>query len=214
MSKNLELETFPTDEVWVPARHEECVSHYQVSNKGRVRNLNSPTMRVLKPRVASGSNAAIVVLTYRYMGHLMSSKRSLRKLVIDAFGLNPEKLPLIDHIDGNPLNCAIDNLRFRDYPRTSVKHSPSEKRAMLAMAQRMEAQASWDKLTYAQQQEELRMLKAQLKTSFIEDGVYLKLSNESRDTVTFNERMKETIKDLQQPPTADAAPPLPTQDGS
>ena len=194
MSKNLELETFPTDEVWVPARHEECVSHYQVSNKGRVRNLNSPTMRVLKPRVASGSNAAIVVLTYRYMGHLMSSKRSLRKLVIDAFGLNPEKLPLIDHIDGNLLNCAIDNLRFRDYPRTSAKHTPSEKRAMLAMAQRMEAQASWDKLTYAQQQEELRMLKRMAKGRpwGIEDGVYLKLPDGSKDTETYNSRIQPT----------------------
>lgn len=194
MSKNLELETFPTDEVWVPARHEECVSHYQVSNKGRVRNLNSPTMRVLKPRVASGSNAAIVVLTYRYMGHLMSSKRSLRKLVIDAFGLNPEKLPLIDHIDGNLLNCAIDNLRFRDYQRTSVKHSPSEKRTMLAMAQRMEAQASWDKLTYAQQQEELRMLErmAKGKPWGVEDGVYLKLPDGSKDTETYNNRIQPT----------------------
>lgn len=194
MSKNLDLETFPTDEVWRPARHEECVAHYQVSNKGRVRNLNSPSLRILKPRIISGSNAAIVVLTYRYMGQIMTTKRSLRKLVIDAFGLNPEKLPLIDHIDGNPLNCAIDNLRFRDYPRTSVKHSPSEKRAMLAMAQRMEAQASWDKLTYAQQQEELRMLErmAKGKPWGVEDGVYLKLPDGSKDTETYNSRIQPT----------------------
>ena len=194
MSKNLDLETFPTDEVWVPARHEECVSHYQVSNRGRVRNLNSPSLRILKPRMISGSNAAIVVLTYRYMGQIMTTKRSLRKLVIDAFGLNPEKLPLIDHIDGNPLNCAIDNLRFRDYPRTSAKHSPSEKRAMLAMAQRMEAQASWDKLTYAQQQEELRMLAEMFKGKpwGIEDGVYLKLPDGSKDTETYNNRIQPT----------------------
>lgn len=194
MSKNLDLETFPTDEVWVPARHEECVSHYQVSNRGRVRNLNSPSLRILKPRMISGSNAAIVVLTYRYMGQIMTTKRSLRKLVIDAFGLNPEKLPLIDHIDGNPLNCAIDNLRFRDYPRTSAKHSPSEKRAMLAMAQRMEAQASWDKLTYVQQQEELRMLAEMFKGKpwGIEDGVYLKLPDGSKDTETYNSRIQPT----------------------
>ncbi len=197
MSKNLDLETFPTDEVWRPARHEECVSHYQVSNKGRVRNLNSPSLRILKPRMISGSNAAIVVLTYRYMGQIMTTKRSLRKLVIDAFGLNPEKLPLIDHIDGNPLNCAVDNLRFRDYPRTSAKHSPSEKRAMLATAQRMEAQASWDKLTYAQQQEELRMIErmAKGKPWGVEDGVYLKLPDGSKDTKTYNSYIQPPATD-------------------
>ena len=203
MSKNLDLETFPADEVWRPARHEECVAHYQVSNKGRVRNLNSPSLRILKPRMISGSNAAIVVLTYRYMGQIMTTKRSLRKLVIDAFGLNPEKLPLIDHIDGNPLNCAVDNLRFRNYPRTSIKHSPSEKRAMQEMSNRMTAQQSWDKLTYAQQQEELRMLAAHFKGKpwGIEEGVFLKLPDNSRDTVTFNERIKAE-PDLQQPPAA------------
>ena len=197
MSKNLDLETFPADEVWRPARHEECVAHYQVSNKGRVRNLNSPSLRILKPRIISGSNAAIVVLTYRYMGQIMTTKRSLRKLVIDAFGLNPEKLPLIDHIDGNLLNCAVDNLRFRNYTRTVVTQSPSEKRAMREMISRMDAQASWDKLTYAQQQEELRMLErmANGKPWSVEEGVYLKLPDGSHDTLTYDERRKNEASD-------------------
>ena len=190
MSENVELEISPLPafdpEVWVKVDG----IPYMVSIHGRVRSMSS-TPRILRPKYGA-TGSCVVRLLIPGSG---ISLRSVPKLVADTFLPNPNNLPRLRFKDGNKDNCRADNLEWVDYKRATQKKKPRKKSEKTLMKEALAvatAQASWDKLTYAQQQEELRIWKAQLKTSFIEDGVYLKLPDGSKDTETYNNRIQPT----------------------
>jgi len=190
MSENVELEISPLPafdpEVWVKVDG----IPYMVSIHGRVRSMSS-TPRILRPKYGA-TGSCVVRLLIPGSG---ISLRSVPKLVADTFLPNPNNLPRLRFKDGNKDNCRADNLEWVDYKRATQKKKPRKKSEKTRMKEALAvatAQASWDKLTYAQQQEELRIWKAQLKTSFIEDGVYLKLPDGSKDTETYNNRIQPT----------------------
>lgn len=192
MSENLELEISPLPafdpEVWVKV---EGIP-YEVSTHGRVRSMSS-TPRILRPKYGA-TGSCVVRLLVPGSG---ISLRSVPKLVADTFLPNPNNLPRLRFNDGNKDNCRADNLEWVDYKRATQKKKPrkkSEKTLMKEAQAIAAAQASWDKLTYAQQQEELRMLAEMFKGKpwGIEDGVYLKLPDGSKDTETYNNRIQPT----------------------
>lgn len=82
---------------------------YQVSNLGRVKSLGNNKTRkekVLKPETINGYLR--VCLSKEKKGkHIL-----VHRLVADAFIPNIDNKPYIDHIDGNPKNNNIDNLRW------------------------------------------------------------------------------------------------------
>ncbi len=192
MSENLELEISPLPafdpEVWVKV---EGIP-YEVSTHGRVRSMSS-TPRILRPKYGA-TGSCVVRLCVKGYG---ISLRSVPKLIADTFVPNPNNLPRLRFKDGNKDNCRADNLEWVDYKRATQKKKPrkkSEKTLMKEAQAIAAAQASWDKLTYAQQQEELRMLErmANGKPWGVEDGVYLKLPDGSKDTETYNSRIQPT----------------------
>lgn len=192
MSENLELEISPLPafdpEVWVKV---EGIP-YEVSTHGRVRSMSS-TPRILRPKYGA-TGSCVVRLCVKGYG---ISLRSVPKLIADTFVPNPNNLPRLRFKDGNKDNCRADNLEWVDYKRATQKKKPrkkSEKTLMKEAQAIAAAQASWDKLTYAQQQEELRMLErmAKGKPWGVEDGVYLKLPDGSKDTETYNSRIQPT----------------------
>jgi hypothetical protein len=192
MSENLELEISPLPafdpEVWVKV---EGIP-YEASTHGRVRSMSS-TPRILRPKYGA-TGSCVVRLCVKGYG---ISLRSVPKLIADTFVPNPNNLPRLRFKDGNKDNCRADNLEWVDYKRATQKKKPrkkSEKTLMKEAQAIAAAQASWDKLTYAQQQEELRMLErmAKGKPWGIEDGVYLKLPDGSKDTETYNSRIQPT----------------------
>jgi hypothetical protein len=76
---------------------------YQVSNLGRVMSTKGRTPRILKGWVDSHG--------YRLID-LDGQKLLLARLVAMAFLPNPEDLPEVDHIDRNPLNNNVENIRW------------------------------------------------------------------------------------------------------
>lgn len=99
-------------ELWKPVvRYED---RYEVSSTGRVRSLLGGG-RVLKPRIAGGG----------YPQYSMSRPGKLRtylvhNLVLEAFvGPRPSPKHVCRHLDGDPANNALTNLRWGTYEENS-----------------------------------------------------------------------------------------------
>ena len=85
----------------------EYADGYMISNLGRVKNKKSSRIMAL-------------VTNERYVrvGLFVDGKKmllSIHRLLGDHFLPNPNKLPLIDHIDRNTQNNDLCNLRWVDY---------------------------------------------------------------------------------------------------
>jgi hypothetical protein len=76
---------------------------YQVSNRGRVMSFKTG-----HPRILTGSVNSTGYRQFKINGKVMSVAR----LVAMAFLPNPEGLAEVDHVDRNPLNNHVDNLRW------------------------------------------------------------------------------------------------------
>ena len=86
------------NEQWVRIKGHEC---YEVSNLGHIRNR------------LSGQNLKGYPNYKGYLRVMLDGKqKTIHRLVAEAFIPNPNNLDTIDHIDGNKLNNAADNLQW------------------------------------------------------------------------------------------------------
>jgi hypothetical protein len=107
-------------EEWKPIKN--C-SYYLISNRWRVKSLdktisfnNHGTMcsyvkkgRVLKPSLLK---QGYLVVSIFYDGSPDKKLCKIHRLVAEAFIPNPENKPQVDHIDTNPSNNVVTNLRW------------------------------------------------------------------------------------------------------
>lgn len=90
------------EEIW---KQIENYENYSVSTFGQVRN--DTTGKILKGSINGGGR-----LHFGLCKNGITYKRNLHRLVAIAFIENPEGKPEVDHIDNNPLNNKIENLRW------------------------------------------------------------------------------------------------------
>ena len=78
--------------------------NYQISNFGNCKNVS--TGRILKPGIRSG------YLFVNLFNDGDIGKKSIHKMVANAFILNPENKRCVNHIDHNRTNNNVSNLRY------------------------------------------------------------------------------------------------------
>jgi NUMOD4 motif-containing protein/HNH endonuclease len=96
---------------WAPGRE----GRYQVSSFGRVRSfLFSQSGRIMRLDIASNG--------YVRVHFQFKQTWLLHRLVATVFLPNPQSLPVVNHIDGNPRNNTLSNLEWVTYS-DNMRHS-------------------------------------------------------------------------------------------
>lgn len=96
----------------------EYEGKYQISNLGNVKALDykrTKKEKILKPRI--NSTGYMVVNLYK---NAKFKTFKIHRLIAQAFIINPENKPCINHIDGNKLNNSIDNLEWCTYRENTI----------------------------------------------------------------------------------------------
>lgn len=97
---------------------------YQVSTLGRVRSVDRTIKRkdgkvyrfngkIINPSLRDSRNGKY--LTVNLCNNGKNTTFDLHRLVADAFIPNPENKPTVDHIDTDPTNNRVENLRWFTY---------------------------------------------------------------------------------------------------
>ena len=112
-------------EVWKDIQGYEGL--YQISNTGKVKRNN----KILKFSIAKGYEHICLYKNNKYKPF------SVHRLVAEAFIPNPENKPQIDHIDGNPLNNKVDNLRWATAKENIANPITMKRKSVAAMGNHM-----------------------------------------------------------------------------
>ena len=112
--------------IWKDIPH----SNYEISNTGIVRN--KKTMTVLKHQVKE----KYPTVSIRYNDGTVNSKCAIHILLAKAFIDNPYDYPFVDHIDSNPSNYSLDNLRWVSSNQENINNEESRKKISSIVAEK------------------------------------------------------------------------------
>src|SRR6187401_2825832 len=83
---------------------------YKINSKGEVYKRVNPEMST------TGYKTVRIHLNGK------STHKSIHRLLMSAFVPNPENKPFVNHIDGDKLNCSLDNLEWCT-PSENTQHA-------------------------------------------------------------------------------------------
>lgn len=114
----------PVQEIWFDPPTNLKLSKYQVSRDGKI--CNKMTRKVLKPYCK-----AIYPRVGLTTDDDMHKNYQIHRILALTFITNPENKPTVDHINRNPQDYGIDNLRWATYSeqnanKASFKHKESK----------------------------------------------------------------------------------------
>ena len=104
-----------TEEKWLPI--EEWGGRYEVSDQGNVRDAETRRVRVLSS--SSDRYVQFAVYMESEKGRVCKNN-AVHRLVAKAFIPNPERKPVVNHIDGCKNNNAVSNLEWATYSENGL----------------------------------------------------------------------------------------------
>ncbi len=103
------------EEIWKPVTGFE--KFYKISNKGRIKSLRRKVntwngQRTLEERILAAATSPLGYKRICLRDGVNKRRVFLHRLVAYEFIPNTDNKPQIDHIDGNPSNNSVENLRW------------------------------------------------------------------------------------------------------
>ena len=114
------------NEIWKPIVGYE--DYYEISNLGNVRSKGKCYIDKLgrvqnrKPKQLKTRVGKVGYLCVDLNANGISIQKHIHRLIAEAFILNPENKPTVNHKDGNKLNNDISNLEWNTYSENN-KHA-------------------------------------------------------------------------------------------
>lgn len=129
----MEEEVLFMEEIWKDIKGYEGL--YQVSNLGRVRSVDrlDSANHKLKGRIKSTSIRPNGYENVILCKNSKSKGYSVHRLVAQAFILNPENKPQINHIDENKANNKVSNLEWVTR-KENINHGNRTRTALIKMS--------------------------------------------------------------------------------
>jgi len=114
------------EEIWVKINNNLIIDDYLISNKGHIKRISS---NYIYKDFCNNKYAYISVSLKCKDGK--RRRYRVNRLVAQTFIPNPNNYPVVDHIDENPQNNNVENLRWCTYQQNTNFYLENKKKRLM-----------------------------------------------------------------------------------